>query len=99
MLRLIKRVCQPPTRAQLKILARAWPRLAPTAAEAFRESSTFVSKHHVLDPSVVTAFLDQRRMEFKTSGAEVVVKECPFCHDTGGKADNMWKLYIGLENG
>eukprot|EP00752_Nemacystus_decipiens_P012825 g11358.t1 len=38
-------------------------------------------------------------MQFRTSGAEVVVKECPFCHDTGGKADNMWKLYIGLEKG
>lgn len=99
MLRLIKRVCQPPTRAQLTVATRAWPRLAPTVAETVRESSTFVSKHHVLDHSVVTAFLDQRGMQFRTSGAEVVVKECPFCHDTGGKVDNMWKLYIGIEKG
>lgn len=99
MLRLMKRACRPPTGAQLKISARAWPQLAPTVAEAFRERSTFVSKHHVLDLAVVTAFLNQRGMQFRTSGAEVVVKECPFCHDTGGKVDNVWKLYIGLEKG
>lgn len=80
-------------------MARLWPRLPPAAAEAYRESSTFVSKHHVLEQTDVAAFLDQRGMQFRLSGAEVVVKECPFCHDTGGKVDNMWKLYIGLNNG
>lgn len=58
-----------------------------------------MSKHHVLEPADVEAFLDQRGLQFRVSGGEVVIKECPFCHDTGGKLDNMWKLYIGLEQG
>lgn len=53
----------------------------------------------MLQPSDVAAFLDQRGLEFRISGGEVVVKECPFCHDIGGKLDNMWKLYIGMEKG
>ncbi|CAM9721065.1 unnamed protein product, partial [Hapterophycus canaliculatus] len=65
----------------------------------FRESSTFVSKHHVLEQADVVAFLDQRAMDFRMSGSEVVVKDCPFCHETSGKEDNMWKLYIGLSKG
>eukprot|EP00612_Vaucheria_litorea_P001307 CAMPEP_0171457412 /NCGR_PEP_ID=MMETSP0945-20130129/3508_1 /TAXON_ID=109269 /ORGANISM="Vaucheria litorea, Strain CCMP2940" /LENGTH=574 /DNA_ID=CAMNT_0011983029 /DNA_START=203 /DNA_END=1924 /DNA_ORIENTATION=- len=27
------------------------------------------------------------------------MKHCPFCHDTKGKLDNLWKLYIGIEGG
>lgn len=70
-----------------------------TVGEACRESSTFVSKHVVLPVVDVASFLDQRGLTFKISGKEVIVKECPFCHDTGGKLDNLWKLYIGLEKG
>lgn len=72
----------------------------PTVAEAYRElSSTFVSKHVELPSADVTSFLHQRGLQFRLAGAEVVVKECPFCHDIGKKVDNMWKLYIGLKNG
>lgn len=53
----------------------------------------------MLEETDVAAFLDQRGMQFRVSGGEVVVKECPFCHDTGNKVDNMWKLYIGLKSG
>ncbi|CAM9440663.1 unnamed protein product [Phaeothamnion confervicola] len=38
-------------------------------------------------------------MEHRMSNGEVIVKECPFCHATQGKADNLWKLYIGLGSG
>ncbi len=58
-----------------------------------------MSKHTDLEPGAVCSFLDRHNLDFKVSGAEVVVKECPFCHDTGGKLDNLWKLYIGLEKG
>lgn len=74
----------------------------PTKAattNAFRESSTFVSKHVELPPADVAAFLNLRGMTFRVSGGEIIVKECPFCHSTGGKLDNMWKLYIGLNKG
>ncbi|CAM9495213.1 unnamed protein product, partial [Discosporangium mesarthrocarpum] len=64
-----------------------------------RPSSTFVSRHHVLPTTDVLAFLDQRGMAYKVVAGEVVVKDCPFCHGTGGKLSNMWKLYIGLNKG
>ncbi|CAM9640212.1 unnamed protein product, partial [Ectocarpus sp. 13 AM-2016] len=98
MLRVVNRLCQP-SGWKCSTAASARLQLPPTAAETYRQSGTFVSKHHVLEQTDVVAFLDQRSMEFRVAGGEVVVKECPFCHDTGGKADNMWKLYIGLNNG
>lgn len=58
-----------------------------------------MSKHKDVEPGEVCQFLDRQNFDFKVLGAEVVVKECPFCHDTGGKPDNLWKLYIGLEKG
>lgn len=85
--------------SQATLLAVSRRRFPMTIGEVYRESSTFVSKHHVLQPTDVVAFLDQRGLQFRVSGREVIVKECPFCHDIGGKADNMWKLYIGLEKG
>jgi len=38
-------------------------------------------------------------MEYKLSGQEFCIKECPFCHDTKDKTDNMWKLYIHQSSG
>lgn len=64
-----------------------------------RQSSTFVSKHVEVPLGEVEAFLLQRKMAYRVSGNEVVVKECPFCHETGGKLDNLWKLNIGLHSG
>lgn len=76
-----------------------WAQLPASIGCTYRESSTFVSKHHVLQPNNVMSFLDQCGLQFKMFGKQVVVKECPFCHDTGGQADNLWKLYIGLDKG
>lgn len=70
-----------------------------TMGESCRESSTFVSRHVELRPTDVTSFLDQKGMTFRLSGSEVVVRRCPFCHDTKNKVDNMWKLSIGLNKG
>lgn len=100
MRRVLQRVCQP-LGLRLAPNIRTRPRFTTTIDVASREnsSSTFVSRHHVLQPSDVAAFLDQRGLDFRISGGEVVVKECPFCHDIGGKLDNMWKLYIGMDKG
>ena len=38
-------------------------------------------------------------MMSKPVNEHVVVQECPFCHATGGKVDNQWKLYILNRNG
>ena len=98
MLRLLQRHVLP---LGARLLPREFPRarLPASLGCTYRESSTFVSKHHVLQPNNVTAFLDQCGLQFKMFGNEVVVKECPFCHDTRGQADNLWKLYIGLDKG
>ncbi|XP_049848452.1 twinkle mtDNA helicase-like [Schistocerca gregaria] len=30
---------------------------------------------------------------------QIMLKECPFCHDTKSKPTNLWKLYIYTDNG
>lgn len=100
MLRLLQRRFLP---QGARYVPRELPRIRVAAfiGCTYRESSssTFVSKHHVLQPNNVTAFLDYCGLQFKMFGREVVVKECPFCHDTAGKPDNLWKLYIALDKG
>jgi twinkle protein len=62
-------------------------------------SSTFVSRHVTLPMHDITGYLSQRGVEHRVSGGQVVIKECPFCHATKGKVDNMWKLYVGGRGG
>eukprot|EP01084_Bolivina_argentea_P223014 377397_1 len=64
-----------------------------------RGLSTFVSKHAWMPHQDITAYLTQRLLEHKRTGKEVVVKHCPFCHATNGRADNLWKLYIEANGG
>ncbi len=48
----------------------------------------------------ITGMLDANGMRYKESSTgQLVVKNCPFCSDTKGKIDNLWKLYIHKENG
>eukprot|EP01080_Neovahlkampfia_damariscottae_P003074 gene3074-5244_t len=56
--------------------------------------STFVSKHFQLGNNEVVEFLEKNKLYHRNSGEEIVIKECPFCHDTKGKLENFWKLYI-----
>ncbi len=44
--------------------------------------------------SLLICVISLRLLEHKRTGKEVVVKHCPFCHATHGRADNLWKLYI-----
>lgn len=30
---------------------------------------------------------------------QIIIKECPFCHDTKGHISNLYKLYIYKDNG
>jgi hypothetical protein len=56
--------------------------------------STFVSKHFQLNSNEIIEFLDKSNMIYRKSGEEIVVKECPFCHETKGKLENQYKLYV-----
>ena len=60
----------------------------------FKPYSTFVSKHFKLGPNDVVEYLEKNKIYHRNSGDEIVVKECPLCHDTKGKLENFWKLYF-----
>jgi twinkle protein len=57
--------------------------------------TTFVSRHVQLPLAEITDWLKYRELEHRVQGGEVNLKQCPFCHPTGGKIDNLWKLYLG----
>ena len=61
--------------------------------------STFVSQHYKLNQRDLTDFLDLNKLTHKLIGSEVVIKECPFCHDTKGLPSNHWKLNIHKDSG
>ncbi|KAK5578749.1 hypothetical protein RB653_008422 [Dictyostelium firmibasis] len=60
-------------------------------------SSTFVSSHYKVNEESMLSYLDRKKMVYKIIGKQIIVKECPLCHDTKGKFDNFWKLYISRE--
>lgn len=48
----------------------------------------------------IQRMLDTRGMQYKeTKGGEFNIKSCPFCSDSKGKMDNLWKLYINKNSG
>lgn len=62
--------------------------------------STFVSSHYQVDEAEVTAYLKRKGCVWRAAGPErLTVKECPFCHPTRGKPDNLWKLYVRRQDG
>ncbi|KAM9969637.1 hypothetical protein ACTFIR_001473 [Dictyostelium discoideum] len=60
-------------------------------------SSTFVSSHYKVNEESMLSYLDRKKLVYKIIGKQIIVKECPLCHDTKGKFDNFWKLYISRE--
>ncbi|GAM20688.1 hypothetical protein SAMD00019534_038630 [Acytostelium subglobosum LB1] len=58
---------------------------------------TFVSSYYKVNEENVLSYLDRKKLLYRISGHEIVVKECPMCPDTKGKLDNLWKLYISRE--
>lgn len=62
--------------------------------------SAFTSSHFVLDdPQEVPQFLDRKKLTRKDTDTHYTVRECPFCHATRGKADNLFKLYVHKASG
>ena len=62
--------------------------------------NAFVSRYYELeDRNEVRAFLGRKALAFRESDSHFVVKECPFCHATRGRADNLFKLYVHKSKG
>ncbi|TMW66541.1 hypothetical protein Poli38472_004306 [Pythium oligandrum] len=63
-------------------------------------SSTFVSSYYQLDDATeILSFMDRKGLVRRETDSHWVVKECPFCHPTRGKVDNLFKLYIHKSKG
>ncbi|KYQ94381.1 T7-like mitochondrial DNA helicase [Tieghemostelium lacteum] len=60
-------------------------------------NNTFVSSHYKVNVDNILQYLDRKKLVYKIVGQEIIIKECPFCPDTKGKFDNLWKLYISKE--
>jgi len=76
------------------------PAAASSPAPAVNGNTTFVSSYnHMTDKKDILEYLGRHSLSSKPVNEHIVVKECPFCHATGGKVDNQWKLYILNRNG
>mmetsp|Transcript_12010 Transcript_12010/g.24458 ORF Transcript_12010/g.24458 Transcript_12010/m.24458 type:complete len:758 (-) Transcript_12010:3951-6224(-) len=75
------------------------PEQKPRGNSCDSPSSPFVSQHYALTPGTVHAYVARHELSFKESGEHLIVRDCPFCHDTGGKASNLYKLYILRQSG
>lgn len=77
----------------------------PTAPQRFNVAQanapgTFVSSYYKMDESNLISYLNRKNIAFKqNSSRQIVVRDCPFCHDTKAHPTNLWKLYIYMENG
>ncbi|OQR85631.1 twinkle protein [Achlya hypogyna] len=82
-------------------------RLLPRSAASFHTTSlkamsakTFVSKYYEMpDHTIIDDFLRRKGLALKETPTHYVVRDCPFCHATKGKPDNLWKLYVAKTNG
>lgn len=62
--------------------------------------STFMSSHYQhQDPAEIHEFLRRKQLASRETDTHFVVRECPFCHPTRGKADNLFKLYVHKSKG
>lgn len=73
-------------------------RYLSTGAQANR--NTFVSSYYQMeDPQEISAFLARKKLATRETDTHYVVRDCPFCHPTHGKADNIFKLYVHKSQG
>jgi len=71
-----------------------------TPSESENNGHTFVSSYYRIDESVFAPYLTRKNLVFKQNASkQLVIRECPFCHDTKSNPTNLWKLYIYMENG
>nr|CAG4716277.1 unnamed protein product [Naegleria fowleri] len=61
--------------------------------------NTFVSNYYKINENDIQEFLTRKGLAFRTVMNEIIIKDCPFCHDTKGKITNLWKLYIHRHTG
>ena len=59
-----------------------------------------MSTHYHVDVSDVHAYLRRKGLSFRASanGAQLLIRDCPFCHPIAGKVDNQYKLTIYFPN-
>ncbi|OQR96724.1 twinkle protein [Thraustotheca clavata] len=63
-------------------------------------NKTFVSKYYELDDHrVIDDFLRRKNLVLKETPTHYIVRDCPFCHSTKGRSDNLFKLYVAKTNG
>lgn len=62
-------------------------------------SGTFVSSYYEVNPDDITALLLRKNLKYRHTSEHLIVRDCPFCSPTGGKADNLFKLYIQRTGG
>ncbi|KAK4534647.1 hypothetical protein CDCA_CDCA02G0672 [Cyanidium caldarium] len=65
-----------------------WERRAP-----------FVSRHFRLQPGELVSYLERKGLQTRVVDQHAVVRICPFCPATKGKADNLFKLYVHTDSG
>lgn len=101
----LRRRCRMPLFRMLFTNIRSSPKsLPPVTSSAVPSSNTFVeslgvSSHFTVDPAVVVEYLNRKKLEFKELDNRLCVRECPFCHETYNKPDNLFKLYVFKNNG
>lgn len=59
----------------------------------------FVSNYYSVGDGDVERYLDRHGVSYRQSSNGAVVEECPFCHETRGEADNLYKLHVQFESG
>ncbi|KAL4138865.1 hypothetical protein PRIC2_002368 [Phytophthora ramorum] len=63
-------------------------------------TEAFVSRHYQMqDPRDVGDFLRRKSLPCRETDSHFVVRDCPFCHSTHGKADNLFKMYVHKTRG
>lgn len=74
--------------------------LSSSSSGAQANRNTFVSSYYQLeDPQEIATFLSRKKLAARETDTHFVVRDCPFCHPTRGKADNIFKLYVHKAQG
>jgi twinkle protein len=63
-------------------------------------AKAFVSKYYEIDDHrIIQEFLRRKGMVLKETPTHYIVRDCPFCHPTKGRSDNLFKLYVSKTSG
>ncbi|KAF4134621.1 AAA domain [Phytophthora infestans] len=74
--------------------------IACTTSRRGLATEAFVSRHYQMqDPKDVADFLRRKSLAVRETDTHFVVRDCPFCHSTHGKTDNLFKMYVHRTQG